>query len=314
MMKTKLTELLGIKYPVIQGAMAWVSESKLAIAVAEAGGAGVIACGGRDVAWTQAEIRAVKKVSNKPFGINVPLMAPNAADIINLAIAEKVPFITLGAGNPVPYIEMIKKAGIVIICVVPNLKLAKRVEASGADAIIIEGMEAGGHIGTLTSMALMTQIIPEVNLPVIAAGGIADGRGMAAALLMGADGIQMGTAFMVAEECQVHLDFKKKLLSAIDTDSVVTGYGSSHAVRCLKNSFTEKYLQLMMNCAPQEELDRLATGTSRLAPVEGDVDNGAVHAGQSLTVLKEIRTTQVIIEEIVKEAENVLMKAPNLVQ
>lgn len=312
-MRTKLTELLGIKFPVIQGPMAWVSEAKLAVAVGEAGGAGVIGSGGRDAAWVKEEIRDVKRATNKPFGINVTLLAENKDEIIQAAIEEKVPFITLGAGNPVPYIKPIKAAGIKVFCVVPNLKLAKRVEESGADAIIIEGMESGGHIGSLTTLALMTQIIPEVKIPVIAAGGIADGRGMAAALLMGAAGIQMGTAFLVAEECQIHPNFKKKILAAIDTDSVATGLSRGHAARGLKNTFTEQFLSMERAGVPQAELDEFARGRNRLASVEGDVENGSVQAGQSLTVLKEIRSARVIIEEIVKDAEKLLISAPQIV-
>jgi len=312
-MRTKLTELLGIKYPVIQGSMAWVSESKLAIAVAEAGGAGVIACGGREPNWVREEIRAVRKATNKPFGVNVILQADNIEDMVELVITEKVPFVTLSAGNPIPHIARLKAAGIKVFCVVPSLKLAKRVEESGADALIIEGMESGGHIGSLTTLALMTQVIPEIKIPVIAAGGIADGRGMAAALLMGAAGIQMGTAFLVAEECQVHPNFKEKVLAAVDTDSVATGLSRGHAARQLKNSFTEQFLALERSGAPQAELDEMARGRNRLAAVVGDMENGSVQTGQSLTVIKEIRPARVIIEEIVNDAINILKKAPSII-
>lgn len=313
-MKTRLTELLNIKYPVIQGPMAWVSESRLAIAVAEAGGIGIIASGGRDSSWVREEIRAVRKATAKPFGVNVTLLAENKEELIETAVNEKVPLITLGAGNPLPYIEMIKRAGIKVFCVVPNLKLAKRVEQNGVDAVIIEGMESGGHIGSLTTMALMTQVIPEVKIPVIVAGGIADGRGMAAALLMGASGIQMGTAFLVSEECQVHPNLKEKILGAIDTDSVATGLSRGSAARGIKNAFTEQYLALERSGAPQTELDKFASGRNRLASVQGDVENGSVQAGQSLTVLKEIKPVKRIIEDIVQEAVENLKKAPTLVQ
>lgn len=313
-MRTRLTELLGIKYPLIQGPMAWATESKLAIAVGEAGGAGIIACGGREAAWVREEIIRVRKATDKTFGLNLVMMDENREDICKVAQEEKVPFVTLSAGNPLPYIEPLKKAGIKVLCVVPNLRLAKRVEGSGADAIIIEGMEAGGHIGTLTTMALMTQIIPEIKIPVMAAGGIADGRGLAAALLMGAEGVQIGTAFLVAEECQIHSNTKQRLLQAVDTDSVITGLTIGHAVRGIKNSFTEKYLHLERSSAPIEELDRLASGTLRLAFEEGDIENGYMQAGQSLTLLKEIKPARLIIEGIVKDAAELLKNAPRLVQ
>lgn len=313
-MRTRLTELLGIKYPLIQGPMAWATESKLAIAVGEAGGAGIIACGGRETAWVREEVNRVRKATDKTFGLNLVMMDENREDICKVAQEEKVPFVTLSAGNPLPYIEPLKKAGIKVLCVVPSLRLAKRVEDNGADAIIIEGMEAGGHIGTLTTMALLTQIIPEIKIPVMAAGGIADGRGLAAALLMGAEGVQIGTAFLVAEECQIHQSSKQRLLQAVDTDSVVTGLTRGHAVRSLKNSFTEKYLHLERSGAPIEELDRLASGTLRLAFEEGDIEKGSIQAGQSLTLLKEIKPARLIIEGIVKDAAELLKNAPRLVQ
>lgn len=312
-MKTRLTELLGIKHPIIQGPMAWISDAKLALAVGEAGGAGVIACGGREPGWVREEIKKIRKATDKVFGLNLVMMEKNKDEMFKIAIEEEVPFVTLSAGNPLPYIEPLKNAGSKVICVVPNLRLAKRVEENGADAIVIEGMEAGGHIGTLTTMALMTQVIPEIKIPTIAAGGIADGRGLAAALLMGAQGVQIGTAFLVAEECTTHPRYKQRILEAVDTDTVVTGFLRGHAVRGFKNSFSEKYLQLETSGAPSEELDRLATGTNRRAVVEGDLENGFVIAGQSIYHLKEIRPARLIIEEIVGEATELLKKAPVLV-
>lgn len=313
-MKTRLTELLGIEYPIIQGGMAWISEATLAGAVSQAGGAGVIATGGRDVAWVREEIRKVKAMTKKPFGVNITLLWKNKEEIINVVCEEGVSFVTLGAGNPVPYIAKLHQAGIKVLPVIPNVKLAKRVEENGADAIIIEGMEAGGHIGTLTTMALMTQVIPAVKIPVVVAGGIVDGRGLAAALIMGGEGVQMGTRFLASQECQVHPNFKKRLLEAVDTDSVVTGYSRGHGVRGLKNEFTEKYLALERSGAPQEVLDRLATGTNRLAAVEGDIVNGLVQAGQSLTPITEILPVQEIMETIIKEAREILLNAPKLVR
>ncbi len=311
-MQTKLTQLLNITYPIIQGGMAWVSDGKLAAAVSEAGGAGIIAAGGRDVNYIREQIRLAKQLTNKPFGINVQLMAANKDEIVNVICEEKPAFVTLGAGNPIPFFEKFNQAGIKKIPVVPNIKLAKRVEESGADAIVIEGMEAGGHIGVLTTMSLMTQVIPQINIPVIVGGGFADGRGLAAALVMGAAGIQMGTRFLIAEECGVHPNVKQKLIAACDTDSVVTGQLAGHGVRALKNAFTEKYLTMERHCTPQEELDKLATGTSRLAAVEGDVDNGAVLAGQSLLPLTKIEPAAVIIDNIMREARQVLANASSL--
>ncbi len=313
-MKTKLTQLLNIKYPLLQGAMAWISDARLAAAVSNAGGAGIIAAGGRDAQWVRDEIRLAKSLTDKPFGVNVQLMAPNRDEIVAAICEEKVTFVTLGAGNPVPYFAAFTAAGIKKIPVVPNVKLAKRVEAAGADAIVIEGMEAGGHIGVLTTMSLMTQVIPEVSLPVIVAGGFADGRGVAAALLMGAAGVQLGTRFLVAEECAVHPRFKEKIIAAGDTDSVVTGLSMGHAVRGVKNPFTEKFLALERQHAPEEELISLATGSNKRAAVDGDVENGMVQAGQSLLPLKEIESVEAIVGKLAAETEKVLQNAPRLLQ
>ena len=312
-MKTKLTDLLQIQYPIIQGGMAWVSEARLAAAVSEAGGAGIIATGGRDVRWVKEQIRLAKQLTNRPFGVNVQLQVPNKEELVEAICEEQVAFVTLGAGNPSPFFPQLTAAGIKKIPVVPSVKLAKRVEASGADAIVIEGMEAGGHIGTLTTMALMTQVIPAVEIPVIVAGGIADGRGLAAALIMGAAGIQMGTRFMVAEECAVHDNCKQRLIAAGDTDSVATGILSGHAVRGLKNRFTETFLQMERNCTPQSELEKFATGTARRAHIDGDVEDGMVQAGQSLLPLTKIEPAKIIIETIINEAKAKLTQAPKLI-
>ncbi|MBP2637672.1 MAG: Nitronate monooxygenase [Firmicutes bacterium] len=313
-MDTKLTKLLNITYPLFQGGMAWISDARLAAAVSIAGGAGIIAAGGRDANYVREQIRLAKQLTNKPFGVNVQLMADNKDEIIEVICEEKPTFVTLGAGNPIPYFEKFSKAGILKIPVVPNAKLAKRVEDSGADALVIEGMEAGGHIGVLTTMALMTQVIPLVTIPVIVGGGIADGRGMAAALVMGAAGVQLGTRFLVAEECGVHPHVKAALLAAGDTDTVVTGLVGGHGVRCLKNTFSEKYLVMERIGVSQGELDKLATGTNRLAAIEGDVVNGAVLAGQSLLPLKQVEPANVIVERIISEVKQILLDAPGMVK
>lgn len=311
-MDTKLTRLLKIKYPIIQGGMAWVSEANLTSAVSNAGGAGVIASGGRTADWLQAEIRKTKALTDQPFGVNVMLMAPNNDEIVEVICQEKVAFVTLGAGNPLPFFGKFHQAGIKVIPVIPNVKLAKRVEAAGADAIVIEGMEAGGHIGTLTTMALLTNVIPEISIPVIAAGGIADGRGVAAALIMGAAGVQMGSLFLLTEECTIHPNAKRCIIAASDIDSVVTGYSRGHGVRGLRNKFTDRFLELETSGAAQEELNKFATGTNKLAAIDGDVENGLVQVGQSLNRLNEIKPTAQVINEIMSESISVITSAKNL--
>ena len=307
---TELTKLLNIEYPIMQGGMAWISDASLAVAVSNAGGAGIISTGGRTTEYTRDEIRKAKKLTDKPFGVNVMLMAPNKDEIVEVICEEKPAFVTLGAGNPVPYFEKLHNAGIKAIPVVPNVKLAKRVQDKGADAMVVEGMEAGGHIGVLTTMALMTQVIPEVKIPVIMAGGFADGRGLAAALTMGAAGVQMGTRFLVAEECPVHNNMKQKLIEAIDTDTIVTGLTIGGAVRGIKNKFSEEFVALEFSgkATKQELLDK-ATGTNKLAAVDGDTENGMMQAGQSLTPLKSIEPVKTIIENIMKEARETLNNA-----
>ena len=313
-MAKSITEVLGIKYPIIQGGMAWISDAKLAAAVSNAGGAGIISCGGRTTEYVREEIRKAKQLTDKPFGVNVMLMAPNKDEIVDVICEEKPAFVTLGAGNPVPYFAKLKEAGIKVIPVIPNVKLAKRVAAAGADAMVAEGMEAGGHIGVLTTMALMTQVIPEIkDIPVVMAGGFGDGRGLAAAMLMGAGGVQMGTRFLVAEECSVHENMKQKLIEAIDTDTIVTGLTLGGAVRGIKNKFSTEFVQKENEGkTSKEELIRMATGTNKLAAVEGDVVNGMMQAGQSLTVLQKVEPVATIIENIMKQARETLSAAATI--
>ncbi len=304
-MKTKLTELLNIKYPIVQGAMAWVSDANLVAAVAEAGGIGMIATGGREENWVREQIRLAKQLTDKPFGVNLVLMDANIEQKKQIILEEGVDVVATGAGNPVPHIEDFHNAGVKIIPVVPNLKLAKRVEEAGVDAIVVEGMEAGGHIGKLTTMALMTQVLPEINIPVIVAGGIVNAYGVAAALLMGADGVQMGTRFYASTECTAHENAKQALVNAGDMDTEVTGT-RGHEVRGLKNAMTKKYYELVENGASNEEIIKLVTGTSRIAPQDGDVDWGFVQAGQSLSEIKSILSCKEIIEGIMNQIPSIV--------
>lgn len=303
-MKTKLTELLGIQYPVIQGGMAWCSDAVLAAAVSNAGGAGIIGTGGRTEDWVRDEIRKAKQLTDKPFGCNVMLMAPNVAQVIEVICQEKPAFVTLGAGNPVPYIPAFHAAGIKVIPVVPNVKLAQRIEAAGADALVVEGMEAGGHIGKQTTMSLMENVLPNIkNIPVLVAGGISDGRAVAAALLMGAEGVQIGSRFLMSTECPAHPNAKAAIAAATDTDSAATGYSRNMGVRCLENAFTKKYTALEISGAPNEELMKAATGTNRAGIVDGDIENGEVMVGQALNVLNEVLSCQEIMDKLMTECQ-----------
>lgn len=312
-MAIKLTDILGIEYPIIQGGMAWVSEAILASAVSNAGGAGIIGAGLWSADWVQTEITKAKSLTDKPFGVNIVLRNPETPQIIDIICKEKVSFVTLSAGNPVPHLETFHQAGVKVFPLVTTVKLAKRIESAQADAVIIEGMEGGGHTGAQTTMCLLTNVVPEVSsIPVIAAGGIADGRGVAAALIMGACGVQIGSRFLLTEECQVHPNFKERVLKAVDTDSVLTGFSRGHGVRGLKNAFTEKFKGLEISGASQQELDKLSAGTNRLAAVEGDVENGMVLVGQSLNAINEIKPVKVVIEEMMAEVRETLAKAGNL--
>ena len=311
-MKTKLTELLSIKYPIIQGGMAWASEAELAAAVSNAGAAGIIGSGGRTTAWLSENIHKAKQLTDKPFGVNLMLMDPDLDEKIAIVCQEKIAFVTLGAGNPVPHFERLHEAGVKVIPVVPSVKLATRVQEKGADAVVLEGMEAGGHIGTQTTMALMSNVIPYIHIPVVVAGGISDGRAMAAALLMGAAGVQMGSRFLMTTECSMHDSAKKAILNATDTDSAVTGFSRGHGVRGLKNEFTDAFRARERAGAPQDELNKLATGTNKKAAVDGDIQNGLVQVGQSLNVLKDIKPCAEVVETLISDAINTLKNAANI--
>lgn len=310
-MKTKLTELLGISYPIIQGGMAWVAEHQLAAAVSEAGGIGLIGAGGAPASFVQEEIRKAKELTDKPFGVNLMLMNPEADEIAKVIVEEGVRVVTTGAGNPGKYMAMWKEAGIKVIPVVASTAMAKLMERAGADAVVAEGMESGGHIGSLTTMALVPQVVDAVSIPVIAAGGIGDGRGLVAALMLGAEGVQMGTRFVVAKESIVHSNYKEKLIKAKDIDSEVTGMSTGHPVRSLRNKMTKEYLRLEKEGASFEELEKLGLGALRRAVMEGDVVNGTVMAGQIAGMVSREQTCREMIEEIMAQAEKLLKGAPD---
>lgn len=306
-MKTEITELLGIQYPIIQGGMAWVAECHLAAAVSNAGGLGLIGAANAPAEWVREQIREAKKLTDKPFGVNIMLMSPYADEVAQIVAEEQVKVVTTGAGNPEKYMSRWKEAGVKVIPVVASVALAKRMERCGADAVVAEGCEAGGHIGETTTMVLVPQVAEAVNIPVIAAGGIADGRGIAAAFMLGAKGVQMGTHFVVADECVVHDNYKERILKASDIDTRVTGRSTGHPVRALRNETTRKYIELERAGASFEELEQLTLGGLRKAVVDGDVKTGSVMAGQSAGMVKERMSCQKLIEKLVKETD-ALMK------
>ena len=300
-MRTEITELLGIQYPIIQGGMAWVAEYHLAAAVSEAGGLGIIGAAAAPAEWVREQIREVKRRTEKPFGVNIMLMSPYADEVARIVVEEDVKVVTTGAGSPEKYMKLWKEAGIRVIPVVASVALAKRMETCGADALVAEGTEAGGHIGENTTMVLVPQIVDAVKIPVIAAGGIADGRGAAAAFMLGAKGIQVGTRFVVTKESQVHEKYKEVILKAKDIDSKVTGRSTGHPVRGLRNQMTKEYLKREAEGASLEELELLAAGGLRRAVVEGDVTTGSVMAGQSAAMIREELSCREVVERLVQE-------------
>ncbi len=305
-MKTRITELLEIEYPIIQGGMAWVAEHNLAAAVSEAGGLGLIGGANAPGEVVREEIRKAREITKKPFGVNVMLMSPHADDVARVVVEEGVKVVTTGAGNPEKYMEMWKNAGIKVIPVVASVAMAKRIKRMGADAVVAEGMESGGHIGELTTMTLVPQIVDAVSIPVIAAGGIADGRGIAAAFMLGAEAVQMGTRFVVAKESIVHDNYKQRLIKASDIDSTVTGRSHGHPIRCLRNQMTREYLKLEKEGKSFEELEYLTLGALRKAVQDGDVKNGTVMAGQIAGMIDKEMTCKEMIDEMVAEASRLL--------
>lgn len=302
-MNTRITELLGIRVPIIQGAMARIADASLAGAVSAAGGLGIIACGGAPLSWVEEQVRAAREITSNPIGANVMLMDPNAAELARLLVDLKVDVITTGAGSPANYMDMWKEADIKVIPVVATTALARRMERLGADAVVAEGTESGGHVGELTTMALVPAVADAVSIPVIAAGGIADGRGIAAAFSLGAEGVQMGTRFLTVDECTVADAYKEKVLAAKDSDTIVTGRGTGHPVRCLKNKFSRSVRKLEANVeANGDELEAMYVGSLRRA-VAGDVENGSMMAGQVAALVSERKTAAEVIAEIMAEAE-----------
>ena len=312
-MQTDITKLLGIEYPVIQGGMAWVAEHHLAAAVSEAGGLGLIGGANAPAEVVRNEIREARKLTSKPFGVNVMLMSPHAEDIAKVVVEEGIKVVTTGAGSPEKYMKMWKEAGIVVIPVVASVALARRMERTGADAVVAEGTESGGHIGEATTMTLVPQVVDAVNIPVIAAGGIADGRGLAASLMLGAKAVQMGTRFVVADESIVSEAYKDRIIAAKDIDSAVTGRSHGHPVRSLRNAMTREYSKLEAEGKSFEELEYLTLGTLRKAVMEGDIVHGTVMAGQIAGLVSKKQSAKEIIDEIMSEATNLLKNAGSLV-
>lgn len=305
-MKTRITELLGIRHPIIQGGMAWVAEYHLAAAVSNAGGLGIIGAASAPPEVVRTQIQETKKLTDQPFGVNVMLMNPNAPQVAQIVIEEGVPVVTTGAGNPGKFIAMWKEAGVKVIPVIASVAMAKMMERAGADAVVAEGMESGGHIGEQSTMSLVPQVADAVQIPVIAAGGIADGRGFAAAMMLGAEAVQMGTRFVTAKESIAHTNYKERIIKAKDIDSEVTGRSTGHPIRILRNQMSRDYLKMEKAGASFEELETLTLGSLRKAVMEGDVKGGSLMAGQIAGLIKQENTCQEIIDEIIAQAEMLL--------
>lgn len=303
MFKTPICDLLGLDYPIIQGGMAWLGTAELAAAVSNAGGLGIIGSGNCDAYWVKDQIQKTRSWTDRPFGINIMLMSPHVSSVLQAVMEEKVPVVSFGAGNPGKYIRNFKEAGMKIMPVVSSVALARRLEREGADAIVAEGMESGGHIGETTTMSLVPQVVDAVHIPVVAAGGIADGRGLVAALSLGAQAIQMGTRFICSEECIAHDKFKEKIIKADDRETMVTGETLGHPVRCLKNKMTRQFKAMEKAGASPEELEKFGIGKYRQGVVEGDLEWGSLLSGQIAGMVCNIKPVKKIIEDIMTEAE-----------
>ncbi|MCI6831150.1 MAG: nitronate monooxygenase [Clostridiales bacterium] len=314
-MKTKITELLGIKYPVFQGAMAWIADAGLAAAVSNAGGLGIIAAGAAPVEFVRDEIRRAKQLTDKPFAVNIMLLNPNAPELAQLVIDEGVKVVTTGAGSPAKYMKAWKEAGIKVIPVIASTAYAKRMERMGADAVIAEGMESGGHIGETTTMALLPQVVDAVSIPVICAGGVADGRGMAAARIFGAEGVQCGTIFLSAEECNISQQYKDMIYKANDISTVVTGRASGHPVRSLKSPLSRRLVKMEGHIETRtlEEIEMITAGSLRKAVQDGNVEEGTFMSGQIAGLVNGPSDCKTILETIVGDAERILTHAPALI-
>lgn len=305
-MKSRVAELLEIQYPIIQGGMAWVAEYNLASAVSNAGGLGIIGAASAPAEIVREQIIKCKAMTNRPFGVNIMLLNPNADEVAQIVVEEGVKVVTTGAGNPAKYMHMWKEAGVKVIPVVASVAMAKMMERAGADAVVAEGMESGGHIGQTTTMALVPQIADAVSIPVIAAGGIADGRGMAAAFMLGAEGVQMGTRFVAARESIVHENYKQKIIRAKDIDSTITGASTGHPVRCLRNQMTREYQEMEKQGVDFMELEKLTLGSLRRAVIDGDTAGGTLMAGQIAGLVRSQDSCKEIINEIMEQADRLL--------
>jgi len=313
MIKTALTDLIGIRHPILQGGMAWVSTWELVVAVCEAGGLGIIGAGNAPIDQVREQLRQVRMRAKGPFGLNVPLFSPTVEDIVNLCIEERVPILTTGSGNPAPLIPRLKDAGVMVIPVVSSVALAKRLEHVGADALIAEGMESGGHIGDVTTMALVPQVVDAVTIPVIAAGGLSDGRGLAAALALGAAGIQMGTRFICAQECIAHDNYKQAIVRAAERSTIVTGASIGHPVRCIRNPMSRQFQDMERKGISEAEIIEFGAGRLRMAVRDGDVVHGSVMAGQGAGLVHDIAPAGEIVRRTVAEAESILARLQGLI-
>jgi enoyl-[acyl-carrier protein] reductase II len=311
MLKTAICDLFGIKYPIIQGGMAHVATAELVSAVSNAGGLGIIGAGASESDWVREQIRLTRQQTDKPFGVNILLISPFAEQVIDVVLEEKVAMVTTGAGNPGPYIPRFKEAGIKVVPVVASVALARRLERAGADAFVAEGMESGGEIGQITTMALVPQVVDRVQAPVVAAGGIADGRGLAAALALGAQGVQMGTRFVCSQECIAHPAYKQAIVDASDRSTIISGQSTGYPLRSLENKLTREFLEKEKSGISMEELMEFGVGKVRLGLIEGDLENGTLLAGQIAGMIKEIKPVKVIMEEMVAEAEAIITQLRN---
>jgi enoyl-[acyl-carrier protein] reductase II len=308
MLATSLTELLGIRYPILQGGMAWVATWELVTAVSEGGGLGILGAGNAPTDWVAGQLAQIRAHTDKPYGLNVPLFSPFVEGVIALAIKERVPVVTTGAGNPTPYIEPLKRAGTIVIPVVAAAAFARRLERSGVDGVIAEGEESGGHIGTVTTMALVPQVVDAVSVPVIAAGGIGDGRGLAAALALGAAGVQMGTRFICTDECIAHINYKEAIVKANERATMVTGFAIGHPVRCLRNPMARDFEELERRGASDQEIIEFGTGRLRMAAIEGDVIHGSLMAGQVSGLVHDIVPVAELLRRTTEQAEVTLRR------